>query len=102
MTENIFEVQQISADDEKSVAHVTLRGFGPVVENSGSDTTYRVLKGSGVIKILKRDTLELVEIPVDVGSDVLVSRGNLHAEVGDMDLEATCVPPFDPDKFRIV
>ena len=102
MSENNFEVQPISVDAEKSVARVMLQGIGPAVENFGSDTTYRVLEGRGVFRMLKRDTLELVVIPVEAGSEVHVPRGTIYADMGNMVMEATCVPPFDPDKVRIV
>jgi mannose-6-phosphate isomerase-like protein (cupin superfamily) len=102
MSETIFTVEPLYADDERSVAQVTLHGVGRAVENNGSESTYKVLEGEGVFKVLDRKSIELMIIPVTEGDEVVIPQGTIYANMGDLVMQVTCKPPYDPAKVRIV
>lgn len=92
-----LEAEEILRDDHKSIAKVALTGLNKPVINHGSDTTYEVLCGEGVVEI-DFDVVELRR-----GVTWSVPQGTPYQDEAlspRLIVLATCEPPFDQEKVE--
>lgn len=100
-----FEVTTIYEDDHESLAHIILHGLNRKVKNRRSDTTYVVVDGEGHFTIQHpRESFGYIEedIRVSAGDTVFVPRGAIYQDSGDLEMLATCVPPFSHSDVEVM
>lgn len=94
MAEAFFDARTLYEDDELSIAMVILKGVGRQVRNTGSALWYQVLSGEGMFEIELANGKSHTE-HVGLGSLVMVPRGSVYHDEGDLMMLVTARPPFD-------
>ena len=96
----IFEnIEVISSDEDKSVRRGELRGSTQLFRNELSASYYKVTSGIGYAAVLCSGS-EDQYFRLEEGSSFIVPKGFEAYISGDIAVEVTHTPPFDPNSVH--
>jgi len=90
----ILRAETLYLDDERSVAVVAVNGINRKTINHLSDTNYRVIVGTGLMHLPRRD------VELTPGTSVNVRANTPYYDEGSLIMIATSTPPFDPESVE--
>ncbi len=94
--ETVHIVTPIESNEIFSIVHVEVCGLLPTVRNDGSETTYTITSGAGIMVI------DGVEYELSPGIVITVPRGSEYFAAGTYTAVAMCIPAFDSSTVVLV